>query len=132
MATGTNSTEEIIEKRASAPVATSCLIIACVAILGAIAFQVAEIAEYRSGRDGISTRPGEGAGEIKARKDIDRVNKEVEETLAKAVTPAAEGLGGLDLDTSLDTGSTDTSEEPLETEPLEVEEAPDAGDGSSS
>ena len=49
MPASSNMTEEIIEKKASAPVAMSCLIIACVAILGAIAFQITEIAGYLSG-----------------------------------------------------------------------------------
>ena len=34
--------EEIIERKEGSPVATSCLVIATVAILGAIALQIAE------------------------------------------------------------------------------------------
>ncbi len=45
----TNASEEIIEKKAGSPVATSCLIIAMIALLGAIVFQVMELAEYRRG-----------------------------------------------------------------------------------
>ena len=37
--------EEIIERKEGSPVATSCLIIACVAILGAITLQVAELTQ---------------------------------------------------------------------------------------
>jgi len=44
----TTSDEEIIEKRPSNPVATSCLILAALAMLGAIIYQVAEISEVRA------------------------------------------------------------------------------------
>ena len=40
--------EEIIERKEGSPVATSCLIIATVAILGAIALQIAELAQIRT------------------------------------------------------------------------------------
>jgi len=43
----TNQTEEIIEKRDTSPLATSCLALAVLAILGAIALQVAELSELR-------------------------------------------------------------------------------------
>jgi hypothetical protein len=42
------SDEEIIEKRPSNPVATACLILASVALLGGIAYQIAEISEVRA------------------------------------------------------------------------------------
>jgi len=41
--------EEIIEKRPSHPIATACLILAALGLLGAIAFQIAEISNVRSG-----------------------------------------------------------------------------------
>ena len=40
--------EEIIERKEGSPVATSCLVIAVVAILGAIALQIAELAQIRT------------------------------------------------------------------------------------
>ena len=43
----TNS-EEIIERKEGSPVATSCLIIACIAIIGAISLQIAELTEVRA------------------------------------------------------------------------------------
>jgi len=46
MATHTN--EDIIEKRDTSPVATSCIVFATLALLGAIALQVAEIREIRA------------------------------------------------------------------------------------
>jgi hypothetical protein len=45
----TASNEEIIEKKPSAPVATACLIIAAIALLGAILLQLIELGEYRTG-----------------------------------------------------------------------------------
>lgn len=43
--------EEIIERKEGSPVATSCLIIACVAILGAISLQIAELTQVRADWD---------------------------------------------------------------------------------
>ena len=40
--------EEIIERKEGSPVATSCLVIATVAILGAIALQIAELKQIRT------------------------------------------------------------------------------------
>src|SRR5262245_9793019 len=45
----TASNEEIIEKKPSAPVATACLIISAVALIGAITLQLMELGEYRTG-----------------------------------------------------------------------------------
>ena len=42
------NSEEIIERKESSPVATSCLVIACVAILGAISLQIAELTQVRA------------------------------------------------------------------------------------
>jgi len=42
------NSEEIIERKEGSPVATSCLIIACVAILGAVSLQIAEITQVRA------------------------------------------------------------------------------------
>jgi hypothetical protein len=41
--------EEIIEKRPSHPIATACLVLAAIGLVGAIVFQVLEISEVRSG-----------------------------------------------------------------------------------
>ena len=43
------NSEEIIERKEGSPVATSCLVIACVAILGAVSLQIAEITQVRAG-----------------------------------------------------------------------------------
>ena len=43
--------EEIIERKEGSPVATSCLIIACVAIVGAISLQIAELTQVRASWD---------------------------------------------------------------------------------
>ena len=42
------NSEEIIERKEGSPVATSCLVIACVAILGAVSLQIAEITQVRA------------------------------------------------------------------------------------
>ena len=42
------NSEEIIERKEASPVATSCLVIACVAILGAISLQIAELTQVRA------------------------------------------------------------------------------------
>jgi hypothetical protein len=48
MANTTNE-DEIVEKRPSHPIATSCLILAAVGLIGAIAFQVSELSSLRGG-----------------------------------------------------------------------------------
>jgi hypothetical protein len=76
--------EEVVEKKASAPVSTACLIIACAALLGGIIFQVLEIADYRSG-------PGDPK-DLAAKKyktDLKKLKDAVEETLSKAAVGAA-------------------------------------------
>ena len=81
------NTEEIIEKKATAPVATSCLIIAAVALLCAIALQITEIAEYRSGLASTSGAPGLD----QAKKDVNKYKEEIGDILSKA--PKTEGDG---------------------------------------
>jgi hypothetical protein len=81
------NTEEIIEKKATAPVATSCLIIAAVALLCAIALQLTEIAEYRSGALASDKDPGLA----QAKKDVNKYKEEVGDILSKA--PKIEGDG---------------------------------------
>ena len=100
------NSEEIIERKEGSPVATSCLVIACVAILGAVSLQIAEITQVRAGWsleeknlnrvthvqddldtitgkiDGILLKSKVGDGE-KAKEVIEKGNKMVEE--AKAV-----------------------------------------------
>jgi len=44
----TNPTEEIIEKRDTSPLASSCLAVSILAILGAIALQIAELSQIRA------------------------------------------------------------------------------------
>ncbi len=62
MAKTKTSSEEIIEKKESSPVATASLILSCVAMIGAIVFCVVEITDYRTGLDArleAEARPGE-------------------------------------------------------------------------
>ena len=47
-----NSAEEVIEKKETSPVAMAALVISMIAILGAIALQLMEIAEYRTNLSG--------------------------------------------------------------------------------
>lgn len=120
MPTQTN-TEEIIEKKATAPVATSCLIIAAVALLCAIALQITEIAEYRSGLASTSANPGLD----QARKDAKKYQEEIGDILSKApkiegeaAAPKA-GAGAAEPaaeeDTEVDAGAAETKAEPADT-----------------
>ena len=105
------NSEEIIERKEASPVATSCLVIACVAILGAVSLQIAELTQVRaewsleeknlnrvlhveddleaitSKIDGILEKSKVGDGE-KANEIIEEGNKKVEE--AKAVANGEE------------------------------------------
>ena len=116
------NTEEIIEKKATAPVATSCLIIAAVALLCAIALQLTEIAEYRSGALASDKDPGLA----QAKKDVNKYKEEVGDILSKA--PKTDGEGA-----PLKTGD-GAAEAPAEDEPAtdtqagEAEPADDAAD----
>lgn len=71
----THSTEEIIEKKASSPIATSCLVIAVVALIGGMIFQILEIGQYR--RPGIETLNKPNPGVEKAKADIDALKRKV-------------------------------------------------------
>ncbi len=105
------NSEEIIERKEASPVATSCLVIACVAILGAVSLQIAELTQVRaewsleeknlnrvlhveddleaitSKIDGILEKSKVGDGE-KAKEIIEEGDKKVEE--AKAVANGEE------------------------------------------
>jgi hypothetical protein len=103
----TNPTsEEVVEKKASAPVTTACLIIACIALLGGIIFQVMEITEYRSG-------PGDPKDQASKRykTDIKNLKQAVEDTLSKATVGAVseEGAAVAPTDTAPAVAPTDTA-----------------------
>ncbi|MBI4604826.1 MAG: hypothetical protein HY721_22925 [Planctomycetes bacterium] len=86
--TSTNAAEEILEKKDAAPVATACLIIACVALLGAIAFQLIEVAEYRRA---IKYKEDRSPGEKQAKEHMKDFHDKVQGILAAAPAGAAEG-----------------------------------------
>lgn len=89
------STEEIIEKKASSPIATSCLVISCIAIVGAIFFQIWEIADYRSGLGPVSTAVKKGVGQDLAGKDIRSINDRVGAILeSSAASVSGDETGG--------------------------------------
>src|SRR5688572_11815210 len=71
----THTTEEIIEKKASSPIATSCLVIAVVALLGGMIFQILEIGQYR--RPGIETLNRPNPGIEKAKADLEILKRKV-------------------------------------------------------
>ena len=79
--------EEIIEKNDRSPVATSCLVIAAVALLGAMTIQVLEIAQYRKGVLLHKNRPNPGI--LVARADIADFKKEVDGIITGAGDSAA-------------------------------------------
>jgi hypothetical protein len=121
MATST-SNDDIIEKKASAPVATSCLVIACVALIGAIVFQLLEIGEYRSSVTIPATVKKGVAQDQYAKKDIDRLN----EAVTTAIT-ASSSAGEGDAGAKLDAGQPGTESSALKEAPPEEEDA-GAGD----
>ena len=118
----TGSTEDIIEKKASSPVATSCLVIACVGLLGAIFFQVWEIADYRS-KITIPTVVQKGIGQDMARAAILRLEGRVREILDSS----AAGVSGVDAVDSPGLDGAPLDEGGLEPAPLEEPE--DDGSG---
>lgn len=118
----TNSNEEIIEKRATAPIATSCLVIACVALMGAIIFQIVEIAAYRTGV-AEPARINQGIAQDKAAKYMSQLKKDVE--AVEALTPS--GSGGLGAGAGLEGDSFGTAPPTMPEEPIEEpEEDPSA------
>ena len=88
----TNVAEEIIEKKPGSPIATVCVILSIVAVLGAIAFQIAEIGEYRKGTLGTGQRT---PGASKAQKDADALHTRAEEILTRPA-PGGNAASGLD------------------------------------
>jgi hypothetical protein len=112
-----NDKEEIIEKKASAPVATSCLIIACVALIGAVALQVTEIAGYRSGSVVMADKD---PGQAMARASLKKIQGQVKEILG--ASPESGGEGSKDEPT-LDSQA---PEEGSAETPKEAESAKDA------
>lgn len=137
------NSEEIIERKEGSPVATSCLVIACVAILGAISLQIAEITQVRadwsleeknlnrvlhveddleaitSKIDGILEKSKVGDGE-KAKAIIEEGDKKVEK--AKAVA------GGEEF---VEEESDSKDDEAPEKDDTEEAEAPDKEDDAS-
>jgi len=121
------NTEEIIEKKATAPVATSCLIIAAVALLCAIALQVTEIAEYRSGLASTSKAPGLD----QATKDARKYKEEVGDILSKAPKiedSAAAPKAGAGAAAPADTDSEDAGAAESKAAPADTKEAAEATD----
>ena len=122
MATNDTGTgEEIIEKKATSPVASACLLIACVALVGSIVFQIAEVAAYRTGgRVPLNIR--KGVGQDKADNFIKAFRLDVQEILTKS---AIESSGDLDLGLAPEPAeepAMEPADEPLEEpaeEPLE-------------
>ncbi len=88
MATTGPGQEEIIEKKATDPVALACLVLACLALLGAIIFPIAEIAAYRSG--GTPATVKKGPGQDRAEKFL-RTLKEDVENLIRSSSPGQAG-----------------------------------------
>jgi hypothetical protein len=116
--------EEVVEKRASAPVSTACLIIACAALLGGIIFQVLEIAEYRSG-----TGDPKDMAAKRYKADVRKLDEQVEEILSKAASSGAptDAAPGAPTDTAPG-APTDTAPETPSTDPGAGDEAEPAGE----
>lgn len=129
----TTSNEEIIEKSATAPIATSCLVIACVALIGAIAFQIAEIASYKTGVAEPAMTPRKGVAQDMADKYIAGLRKDVQAALDTSVRGGAAGLDR-SFDRDLEPAPGDLPDEPAdameepEEEPADEPEEEDAAE----
>lgn len=126
MATTGPGQEEIIEKRTTDPVALTCLVGACVALLGAIIFQVSEIAAYRAG--GAPAVVKKGPGQDRADKFLRRLQDDIDNAI-RASTPGAAGEkeSGAGFDSTEAESEEATAAEP-ETE-TEAEPEPEAEEG---
>ena len=69
MAKTKTSTEEIIEKKESTPVASASLVLSFVAILAAIVFCLLEVTEYRTGLSA-SVADSQNPGDMTAKRDL--------------------------------------------------------------
>ena len=80
MAKTKTSTEEIIEKKESTPVASASLILSFVAILAAIVFCLLEVTDYRTG---LSARAADSGtpGMTTAKRDLDALRQRVDRIL---------------------------------------------------
>jgi hypothetical protein len=116
----TNPTsEEVVEKKASAPVSTACLIIACLALLGGIVFQVMEIAEYRSG-----TGDPKDQASKRYKADLKKLKDAVEETLSKATVGAVPEEATPPTPTDAVPAPTDTAPAPKDATPAPKDATP--------
>ena len=134
--------EEIIERKEGSPVATSCLVIATVAILGAIALQIAELkqirTEYHAGEK-LANQVGRVKGDTAA---IETTVKDIlnaslplgDETGKKRVEDATKRAAQIKEDAKAEANpNKDPGDEPEEEEapeepavdPAEAEEAPE-------
>jgi hypothetical protein len=111
--TAKSSTEEVIEKRDASPVAAACLILAAVALLGALALQIAEIAEYREGFLPAQAEAENPAGDL-LRRDLRAFEQSVDSVLTTNAVP-----GGAEVGAPAGAGS---AEEPAEEPAAEPEE----------
>lgn len=84
--TGTN--EEIIEKRDSSPLATSCMVLAALALLGAMALQISEIAdETRTLSDSEIQTLLSSDFDRALKRQIDAIEKETQDLVATYAIP---------------------------------------------
>ena len=86
MAKTKTSSEEIIEKKESTPVASASLILSFVAILAAIVFCLLEVTDYRNGLSAIaadSATPGMST----AKRDLDALRQRVNGILSNQALP---------------------------------------------
>lgn len=123
----TNAAEEIIEKKTSSPLATSCLILAVVALLGAIALQLAELGEYRKGAPVSGPLPGAKQARDDSKSLGDRVDKILKETVTTG-DATGDATGDGEADPAPATGQdadADAAEPATDAEP-ETKAEPDA------
>jgi hypothetical protein len=87
----TGSNEEIIEKRDTSPLATSCLILSALAILAAIILQFKDIGEARKALDAHAMKVAKlGQATEASNPDIRRIRERVSSLIAKTEVPSSD------------------------------------------
>ena len=86
MPTPTGSNEKIIEKRDSSPVATSCLVIAVLALIGAVVFHLYDIGELTANLDADEVAALLEGDDIPLDDRLARIEREVDAAIKDADT----------------------------------------------
>jgi hypothetical protein len=118
MAKTKTSTEEIIEKKESTPVASASLILSCLAMLAAIVFCVLEVMDYRKSPLTDSDTPGMAT----ARRDLTDLKQRVSSILSDQELPEDEAKEEEDAEDEGDEEEAGEEDEELDEAEEEVDE----------